>query len=135
MSIGPRVLIREHLARDEIIPEELRGDHLYERIHGGPEALSDQLRCQSRTALPRNRTREAVRGERLLGWERLIIGPIEVHGINSNHVGLMSRRNVERMGAILRKRLDEAGRPKGENVYMPRDAAPADERLHPVGAE
>lgn len=101
----PQVLIREHLARDEIIPEELRGDHLYE-AYLAAQKLYRPTPLPVRVLLFRATKQEMrYRGERLLGWERLIIGPIEVHGINSNHVGLMSRRNVERMGAILRKRL------------------------------
>jgi hypothetical protein len=47
-------------------------------------------------------------GERRLGWERLGTGPIEVRRTKSNHLGVMSRKNVERMCAVLRKRLDEA---------------------------
>jgi hypothetical protein len=45
--------------------------------------------------------------------------PIELRHTNSNHLGVMSRRSVERMCAVLRKRLNEADRFEGESVPVP----------------
>jgi len=101
-----RALIREHLAGDKVIPEELRGIHLY-------DSYMDAQKLYQPTTLPvpallfrATDQEKRFLGERLLGWERLITGPIEVRHIRSDHLGLMSRTNVERMCSVLRKRLD-----------------------------
>jgi acyl transferase domain-containing protein/thioesterase domain-containing protein len=101
-----RALIREHLADDAIIPEELRGIHLYDSYMAA-QKLYRPTPLPVPTLLFRATEQEKrFLGERLLGWERLITGPIEVRHITSNHLGLMSRTGVERMCAVLRKRLD-----------------------------
>jgi thioesterase domain-containing protein len=101
-----RALIREHLANDEIIPEELRGIHLY-------DSYMEAQKLYRPTPLPvptllfrATEQEKRFQGERLLGWKGLITGPIEVRHIKSNHLGLMSRTSVERMCAVLRKRID-----------------------------
>jgi len=102
-----RALIRDHLARDEIMPEELRGIHLYDAYMEAqrnyrPPALHVPL------VLFRG-TEQAIpfMGERMLGWDRLITRPSEVRHIRSDHLGMMSAKNVERMSAVLRRRLDD----------------------------
>jgi acyl transferase domain-containing protein/thioesterase domain-containing protein len=117
-----RTLIRDHLARDEIIPEELRGIHLYDSYMEAQSRYRPTPLAVPILLFRATDQEKRFMGERQLGWERLTSGPIEVHRIKSNHVGLMTRENVERMCAALRKRLDGAARLEGESVSVP--AAP-----------
>jgi thioesterase domain-containing protein len=114
-----RALIRGHLARDEIIPEELRGIHLYDAY------MEAQSRYRA-TPLPvptllfrATEQEKPFMGERWLGWERLVTVPIEVRRIRANHVAAMSRKSIERICSILRKRLEEAAGSEGAAVTGP----------------
>lgn len=103
-----RGLIREHLIRDETIPEELRGSHLYDSYMEAQRRYRPPLLRVPILLFRATEQEKAFLGERLLGWERLVAGPIEVRHIKSNHLGLMSSANIERISAVLRERLDES---------------------------
>src|SRR5205814_2052319 len=105
-----RTLIRDQLARDEIIPEELRGIHLYDSYMEAQSRYQPTPLAVPMLLFRATDQEKRFMGERLLGWERLTSGRIEVRRIKSNHLGLMTQQNVERMCAVLRKRLDEAAR-------------------------
>jgi hypothetical protein len=105
-----RALIAEHLARNEIVPEELRGIHLYDaymeaqkRYRPTPLPVPTLLFRATEQAKP-------FMGERWLGWERLITVPIDLRRIRANHLAAMSGRSMEKIRGILRQRLDEMAR-------------------------
>lgn len=111
-------LIREHLARGEVMPEELRGVHLYDAYmaaqrHYRPTPLPVPILLFRATEQDRR-----FMGERYLGWERLSTRPIEVRRVRSDHIGLMAGHNVARMSAILRGRLDRVAPPGGKTASV-----------------
>jgi acyl transferase domain-containing protein/thioesterase domain-containing protein/acyl carrier protein len=115
-----RALIRDHLAHDRIIPEELRNIHLYDSFIEAQKRYRPSPLSVPTLLFRATEQQKQFMGERLLGWEQLITGRIELRRIKSDHLGLMTRKNVERMAEVLRTRLDEAVRPKGGNATVPR---------------
>jgi thioesterase domain-containing protein len=102
-----RALIRRHLARDETIPEDLREVHLFDSYMKAQACYRPAPLHTSLLLFRASQDDPGFRKERLLGWHRLVTGPIEVHMIEADHLGMMSPANIEIMHAILQKRLDE----------------------------
>lgn len=126
-----RALIREHVARAQMIPEELRDIYLYDSYMEA-QRLYQPMPLSVPVLLFRATEQELpYAGERMLGWEQLITGPIELHDIESDHLGLMSPKNAERMCAALRARLDDAAHLEAASPPSPRPGADA----HQIAAE
>jgi len=102
-----RALIRVHLARSYVMPEDLRPLYLYDACKLA-EAQYRPGVLEVPLVLFRASDQQISLGERFLGWDRLVTSPIEVYDIKADHDELWSPTNVELMSAVLREKLAKA---------------------------